>query len=132
MSNFLLIDIFWQSPTPSVKLGENTGMITKFLYVFKNPFKNIPNLQKKNQDPETNLFITLLVLDEISFLPSFFNRETQCNKVKPEQNRIKPEIFFAILLTKILIDNRKGVFYLYQKRKRQKITNNRGTFLSRK
>ena len=28
------------------------------------------------------------------------------------------EIFFAILLNKILFDNRKGVFYLYQKRKR--------------
>ena len=34
-----------------------------------------------------------------------------------EELRIS-EIFLAILLTKILIDNRKGVFFLYQKRKR--------------
>ena len=35
----------------------------------------------------------------------------------PEELRIS-EVFFAILLTQILIDNRKGVFYLYQKGKR--------------
>ena len=44
----------------------------------------------------------------------------------PEELRIS-EIFFAILLTKNLIDNRKGIFYLYQKQKKQ-ITNNRGRF----
>ena len=32
----------------------------------------------------------------------------------PEELRI-PEIVFTILHAKILIDNRKGVFYLYQK-----------------
>ena len=37
----------------------------------------------------------------------------------PEELAIS-EILFAILLTKILIDNRKGVFYIYQIRKRQK------------
>ena len=35
----------------------------------------------------------------------------------PEEIRIS-EILFATMLTKILTDNRKGVFYLYQKRKR--------------
>ena len=37
----------------------------------------------------------------------------------PEELRIL-EIFFAVLLTKILIDNRKGVLHLYQKQKRLK------------
>ena len=41
----------------------------------------------------------------------------------PEELKISG-IFFAILLTKILIDNRKGVFYFYQKQKDKKITNN--------
>ena len=41
------------------------------------------------------------------------------------------EIFFTISLTKILIDNRKGVFYLIKNKKDKKLTNNRG-FLSRK
>ena len=35
----------------------------------------------------------------------------------PEQLRIS-EIFFEILPTEILIDNRKGVFYFYQKQER--------------
>ena len=38
------------------------------------------------------------------------------------------EIFFTILLTKILIDNRKGVFYLIKNKKDKKLTKNRGRF----
>ena len=37
-------------------------------------------------------------------------------------------IFFTILLTKILIDNRKGVFYLIKNKKDKKLTKNRGRF----
>ena len=37
--------------------------------------------------------------------------------IVPEELRIS-EIFIAILLTKILINNRKVIFYLYQKGKR--------------
>ena len=46
--------------------------------------------------------------------PKFFSL---CQFSVPEDLRIF-EISFAILLTKMLIDNRKGVLYLYQKRKR--------------
>ena len=42
------------------------------------------------------------------------------------------EIFFTILLTKILIDNRKGVFYLIKNKKDKKLTNNRGRFFKQK
>ena len=42
----------FQPPTPC-KVGENTGMITKFLYVFRDPFKNIPYLQKKKKKTST-------------------------------------------------------------------------------
>ena len=50
----------------------------------------------------------------------------------PQELRIS-EIFFAILHTKILIDNIKGVIYLYQKQNDKKITNDQGRFfLSKK
>ena len=43
-----------QSTTPSVKLGESTGMITKFLYIFKCNLKSIPYLQKTTSTQELN------------------------------------------------------------------------------
>ena len=42
------------------------------------------------------------------------------------------EIFFTISLTKILIDNRKGVFYLIKNKKDKKLTNKRGRFFKQK
>ena len=49
----------------------------------------------------------------------------------PEELRIS-EIFFAILLTKNLIDSRKGIFSLYQKQKKTNNEQPRQVFLSRK
>ena len=49
----------------------------------------------------------------------------------PKELRIS-EIFFAILRTKILIDNRKGAFYLCQKQKDKKIANDQGRFFNAK
>ena len=49
----------------------------------------------------------------------------------PQELRIS-DILLAILLTNILIDNRNGAFYLYQKQRRQKITNKQGRAFSAK
>ena len=57
MSNFCLIDNFLlSSPHPQCKMGEDTGKITKFLYVFRDLFKNIPYLSKKKIAPRKEPF----------------------------------------------------------------------------
>ena len=69
--------------------------------------QNGQNLEKRKKDK----IATLSFLWFLTNLSGFYHFNV------PEEIRIS-EILFATMLTKILTDNRKGVFYLYQKRKR--------------